>query len=237
MAAVLSCGPDAALSHWSAAALWQIRPNSRTRIDVTVPHPSRSTRQIRRHVSRVPEDERAIEEGIAVTSVPRTIFDLAASEPSEVVRALLREAEYLQLCDSLSLWDLLERYPGRRGVRKVRVVLKALKDEPPGERRSLLEERFASFLRRHHLPLPRFNDWILLGAKRYQVDCHWPGTGQIVELDGWHGHRTRIAFRADRERDRKLRVGGYSVTRLTWPQLEDEPGAIAADLRALIRPG
>ncbi|HEV2790808.1 MAG TPA: DUF559 domain-containing protein, partial [Solirubrobacterales bacterium] len=57
--------------------------------------------------------------------------------------------------------------------------------------------------------------------------------GQIVELDGWKGHGTRTAFRADRARARALRVAGYSVTRITWNQLDDEPGAVAADLRAL----
>jgi hypothetical protein len=70
MAAVLASGPDAVLSHWSAAALWMIRPNSRTRIDVTVPHRSRSSDLIRRHISEVPPDERGIEERIPVTSVP-----------------------------------------------------------------------------------------------------------------------------------------------------------------------
>jgi very-short-patch-repair endonuclease len=119
-------------------------------------------------------------------------------------------------------------------VRKVRAALERLKEDPPGRRRSRLEERFAPFLRRSRLPLPRFNDWILIGAKRFQVDCHWPGTGQIVELDGWKGHRTRTAFREDRARDRILRVAGYSVTRLTWSQLDDEPEAVAADLRALL---
>jgi very-short-patch-repair endonuclease len=104
----------------------------------------------------------------------------------------------------------------------------------PRRASSRLEERFAPFLRRHRLPLPRFNDWILLAGKRFQVDCHWPGTGQIVELDGWQGHRTRTAFREDRARDRTLRVAGFSVTRLTWNQLDDEPEAIAADLRVLL---
>jgi len=61
-------------------------------------------------------------------------------------------------------------------VRKVELALERLKEEPSGRRRRGLEERFASFLRRHRLPLPRFNDWILLGDKRFQVDCHWPGT-------------------------------------------------------------
>jgi very-short-patch-repair endonuclease len=234
LAAVFGSGPEAVLSHHSAAALWRIRPSSRSISDVTTPHKSRSWKEIRRHHSPLPADEITVKEGIPVTSVPRTIFDLAATEDLDVVENLLREMEFLELRDRLSLWDLLERYPGKRGVRKVRAALERLKDEPPGRKRSKLEGRFAPFLRRHHLPLPRFNDWIVLGAKRYRVDCHWPGTGQIVELDGWQGHRTRTAFREDRARDRALRVAGYSVTRLTWSQLDDEPEAVAADLRVLL---
>jgi very-short-patch-repair endonuclease len=234
MSAVFASGPEALLSHWSAAALWGVRPNGRSRIDVTVAHRSRSSKQIHRHVSLVPEDERAVEEGIPTTSVHRTIFDLAAQVDVDAVIAMIKEAEYLNRWDRLSLPDLLERYPGKRGSRKVRFALERLKEEPPGRKRSRLEERFAPFLRRYRLPLPRFNDWIVLGSKSYQVDCHWPGTNQIVELDGWEGHRTRSAFRDDKQRDRKLRVAGYSVTRLTWNQLDDEPTEIAADLRALL---
>ena len=236
MAAVLASGADALLSHWSAAALWGIRPNRRSRIDVTVAHRSRSSRAIHRHVSTVPEDERAVHEGVPVTSVHRTIFDLAAAEDIDGAVAMVKEAEYLNRWDRLSLPDLVERYPGKRGSRKVRSALQRLEEEPAGRTRSKLEERFAPFLRRRQLPLPRFNDSILLGAKRYQVDCHWPGTNRIVELDGWEGHRTRSAFREDRERDRRLAAAGYIVTRLTWNQLDDEPEAIAADLRALLRP-
>jgi very-short-patch-repair endonuclease len=234
MAAVLASGPEAVLSHRSAAALWGLRGYPEGAVHVTVPRKSTSSKQIRRHVSRVPGDERAAREGIPVTTVPRTIFDLAATEDVDAVISMLREAEYLRRWDRLSLWDLVERYPGRRGVRKVRFALERLKKEPPGRKRSKLEERFAPFLRRHRLPLPRFNDWILLEPKRYQVDCHWPGTGQVVELDGWEGHNTRSAFREDRARDRRLRVAGYTVTHITWNQLDDEPLAIAADLRALL---
>jgi hypothetical protein len=143
MAAVLASGPDAILTHWSAAALWRIRPNSRARIDVTVPHRSRSSDLIRRHISHVPDDERTLKEGIPATSVPRTIFDLAATEPEDVVESLLREAEFLELWDRLSLRDLVERYPRKRGVRKVQVALKRLEEDPPGRRRRGLEERLA----------------------------------------------------------------------------------------------
>ncbi len=166
--------------------------------------------------------------------MPRTILDLAATESTDVVENLLRESEFHQLSDRLSLPDLIERYPGRRGIRKVHLALERLQEEPEGRKRSRLEERLAPFLRQHHLPLPRFNDWILLGANRYQVDCHWPGLRQIVELDGWEGHGTRTAFREDRARARRLAAAGFTVNRITWNQLDDEPEAIAADLRVFL---
>jgi len=234
MAAVLASGPEAVLSHWSAAALWMIRPNSRTRFDVTVSHRSRSSDLIRRHISRVSKDECTIEEGIPVTTVPRTILDLAATESVDVVENLLREQEHRRLWDRLSLPDLIERYPRKRGTRKVQVALNRLKEDPVGRKRSRLEERFAPFLRLHRLPLPRFNDWIFLGDKRYMVDCHWPNLRQIVELDGWDAHSTRTAFREDRARDRRLTAAAYTVTHITWNQLDDEPEAVAADLRVLL---
>jgi len=234
MAAVLASGPEAALSHHSAAMLWELRNYSERRAEVTIPRKSTSTKQIRRHHKPLPSDEVTVEEGIPVTTVPRTILDLAAIEPTDVVENLLRESEFLQLTDRLSLPDLIERYPGRRGTRKVRLALERLREEPSGRKRSPLEERFAPFLRLHHLPLPRFNAWILLGDKRYQVDCHWPDLRQIVELDGWDGHSTRTAFREDRARDRRLLAAGYRVAHITWNQLDDAPAEIAADLRVLL---
>ena len=234
MAAVLASGPEAVLSHWSAAHLWMIRPNSRTRIDVTVPHRSRSSKPIRRHISSVPGDERTVAEGIPVTTVPRTILDLAATVEADTIENLLRESEFRRLSDRLSLPDLLARYPGKRGTRRLQVALQRLREDPVGRKRSPLEERFAPFLRRYRLPLPRFNDWILLGDKRYQVDCHWPSLRLVVELDGWASHSTRTAFREDRARDRRLTAAGYTVAHITWAQLDDEPEAIASDLRSLL---
>jgi very-short-patch-repair endonuclease len=106
--------------------------------------------------------------------------------------------------------------------------------ERPGRTHGRLEERFLPFLDRHRLPRPRLNAWLQLAEERCQVDCLWPEVGQIVELDGWESHGTRSAFRDDRARDRRLRVAGYGVTRIAWSQLDDEPEAIAADLKSLI---
>jgi very-short-patch-repair endonuclease len=234
MAAVLASGPDAVLSHQTAAALWSLRGYSGGAIHVTAPHKSTSSKRIRRHHAPLPADEITLKDGIPATSVHRTIYDHSATASVDEVIAMIKEAEYLNLWDRLSLWDLLERYPGKRGSRNLRFALERITEEPTGRKRSKLEERFAPFLRRHHLPLPRFNDWIFLGAKRYQVDCHWPGTWQVVELDGWEGHSTRSAFQDDRSRDRALHVAGYSVIHLTWAQLDSEPEAIASDLRRVL---
>ncbi|HEX6752360.1 MAG TPA: type IV toxin-antitoxin system AbiEi family antitoxin domain-containing protein, partial [Solirubrobacterales bacterium] len=234
LAAVLASGPGAVLSHFSAAALWGVRPTSRTQIDVTTRHRSRSSPVIRRHLAALPDDERTAVDGIPVTTVPRTVFDLAATSSIDVVESAIRQVEYLRLYDRLSLPDLIERYPGRRGVRQLRTALQRIEGAPPGRTRSPLEERFVRFLRRHRLPRPQLNDWIVVGTKRFQVDCHWPRARQVVELDSWEAHGTRSAFREDRARDRALRTAGYAVTRVSSAQLDDEPEAIAADLRAFL---
>jgi very-short-patch-repair endonuclease len=182
----------------------------------------------------LPTDERTVADGIPVTTVPRTVLDLAASAPIDRVESAIRQVEYLRLHDQLSLFDLINRYPGRRGVRRLRDALARIEELPLGRTRSPLEERFLPFLRRYGLPRPRLNDWIVVGEKRFQVDCHWPSTGQVVELDSWEAHGTRSAFREDRARDRILRTAGYYVTRISWAQLDDEPKAVASDLRQLL---
>jgi hypothetical protein len=235
MAAVLACGPDAVLSHWSAAAHWRIRDRRSGPIDVTSPSKTKSRASIRRHYVVLPADEVTVERGIPVTTPPRTIFDLAAGgAPGYVVESALRQSEFHRLYDPLSLHDVLDRYPGHRGVRSIRPALARLA-EAPGATDSRLEDRFLPFLDRHDLPRPHLNAWLEAGDRRFKVDCLWPAPKQIVELDGWEGHGTRTAFRDDRERDRKLRVAGYGVTRIPWSALDDEPEAVASDLRALIQ--
>ncbi len=233
MGAVLDCGDGAVLCHWTAAEHWGLR-GGRTSIHITSPSKAKSQGAIVRHFGRLPADEMTEREGIPVTTVPRTLLDLAAVASADVVEFALREAEFLRRYDPLSLQDLIDRYPGRRGIRRARLALERLAEKPNGRVRSPLEEVFVPFLRRHRLPRPQLNAWLEVGRKRYQVDGLWPEQRQIVELDGWEGHGTRSAFRDDRARDRRLRVAGYGVTRLTWSQLEDEPTQIAVDLRALL---
>jgi hypothetical protein len=237
MAAVLACGPGAVLSHRSAAALWRIRDPSSRAIEVTTPTKSRSGGGIHRHFAALPPDEITTHRDIPVTSVPRTLFDLAAVFSVDVVEHALRESERLRLYDALSLEDLLARYPRRRGNKAIRECLRRRRELPVGVSREELEARFLAFLDRFGIPRPRLNAWLTLGSRRYQVDCLWPGQRLIVELDGWGTHGTRSAFEGDRDRDRRLTAAGYRGTRVTWRQLHEIPAEIAADLRASLAAG
>src|SRR5439155_6498379 len=129
IAAVLAYGPEAVLSHRAAARLWGIRPDNRRDVDVTVP-----ARGLRRRRGLQPHCVRRLDprdvtqlDGIPVTTLPRTLLDLAEVTPkSHVVRALT-EAERQQIIDLNGLNELLARSPGRRGRRPLREILA---DEP-----------------------------------------------------------------------------------------------------------
>ncbi len=233
MAAVLACGPDAVLSHWSAAAHWGFRGHSGGSIHVTSPSKTRSCGPICRHRALLRPDEVTTHDDIPVTTVPRTNFDLAAVSDAHVVESALRQCEYLRLYDPLSLWDLMERYPRHRGNRAARFALARL-EETPGEVNEGLEERFLAFLDARRLPRPELNAWLTAEGHRYKVDCLWRSQRQIAELDSWQAHGTRSAFQTDKSRDRRLLLAGYATTRITDLQLKQEPTELASDLRRLL---
>ena len=68
-----------------------------------------------------------------------------------------------------------------------------------------------------------------------EVDALWARERLIVELDGFAFHHHRTAFERDRARDAALQAAGYRVIRLTHRRLEQEPAAVAAEIRRLLR--
>ncbi|HEU5141756.1 MAG TPA: type IV toxin-antitoxin system AbiEi family antitoxin domain-containing protein [Solirubrobacterales bacterium] len=234
LAAVLACGDGAVLSHRSAAQLWGLARPSAGAIHVTRAVGWKAPDGIRAHRAVLPDDERATFDGIAVTTVPRVMLDLAGEcSPQEVQRAI-NQAEVLRLTDPLSLPDLLERYPGRRGTARLRTILG---DETAlnGPTRNDFEDRFAALLDAHGLPNPRFNADLVVRGRHFNVDCLWAEERLIVELDGGAVHRTARAFEADRERDRILGSEGWQVARVTWRQLNDDADGVVDDLRRTLR--
>jgi very-short-patch-repair endonuclease len=170
-----------------------------------------------------------------VTTVPRTLLDLAAVLPPHQVARAINEAEVQRLADPVPLVALLARYPRRRGVAVARAVL----DEASiGSTitRSELEEGFHAFLIHHDLPRPEVNANVRIGDRLIECDFAWPAQGLIAELDGHAFHVTTAAYERDRARDRALSVAGWRVVRITWRQLRDDAVGLAADMCRLPRP-
>jgi very-short-patch-repair endonuclease len=229
MAATLAGGRDAVLSHRSAAAAWGLL--SSEYLELTTP--SRRARPgIRIHRSRLAPDEVTTVRGIPVTGLSRTLLDLATVLPRERVERAANEAEVQGLSDSLSLDDIVARYPRRHGVRTIRAILEQLQAGPIVTH-SELEARFLGFIRKTGLPSPSFNTHLL----GFECDCVWRDQRVVVELDGRATHDTFAAFERDRARDRALAAGGWRTVRITWRQLHEQPESIAADLRRMLGAG
>ena len=227
MAAVLACGPSAVLSHHAAAALHGIRPRHSGPIDVTVTegHP-RTRRGIRVHRAR--DIERVVVSGIPVTTVTRTLLDIAtALSQRDLIRAI-DEAQIQRKLDHTTLTEAVRQHTGHRGARALRAA--ATKTTEPRLTRSEAERRLVELVEAAGLPRPQTN--VKLG--RWEVDALWEREGIVVEVDGFAYHSTRFAFERDRRKDGDLDDAGYRVLRLTWRQLTDERELVVARLaRAL----
>lgn len=232
-AAVLAGGPAAVLSHRSAAALWRIRPDDGRTAEITVPLKRRPRPGIVQHHSRLPADEVTSVEEVPLTSVPRTLLDLAATLDTRRLRRAVDEAERLRLWDSLSLDQLIARHRGRRGVARLAAVL-AEGAIGATVTRSELELRFLEFLGDFRLPRPQANVPLTVAGATYEVDFVWPNRALIIELDGHATHATRAGFERDRERDRRLHAAGWRVVRITWRQLHADRAALQRDLATIL---
>jgi len=233
MAAVLACGARAVLSHRTAGQLWGIVPRAGTVPEVTRAGFFRQRPGIVCHRSDLSPDECGELLGIPVTSVARTQFDPAAVLPKRGLERALHEAEVKGLTDRLSLWDLLERHPRRRGAANLRALLGA--KAPAGITQTELEELFVEFLDEYELPRPRLNATLPVRGRLLRPDCMWSEPRLLAELDGREAHGTEEAFESDRQRDRILLVEGWRSTRITWRQLRGERVELAADLRDLLK--
>ena len=230
MAAVLACGPDAVASHHAAAFIHGIRPSSRTRVDVTVPGRSRRSRRgVAVHaVRRLNPDDRAVVDGVPVTSLARTLLDLAeVLQQSELANAVT-EAESRRLFDLRAIERVIARNRGRRGIRPLSKVLAGYR-EPPVTR-SDLERDFLRLCAEAAIPLPQTN----LIVAGHRVDALWLDQRLVVELDSRTHHMTTAAFEEDRKRDADLMLAGYRVLRITWRRLRDEPAVVAEMVRRLL---
>jgi very-short-patch-repair endonuclease len=226
IAAVYACGDEALGSHRAAGKLWVILRGSQP-IEVTAPRSREPKKGFTLHRSRLihPED-RALIDNIPVTSVARTLVDLADVLTEERLAAAVNEAELRQLFDLKAVERVLARLPGRKGRHKLGRVLAAYRHVQPFFRSR--NERFVHDLcEQHGLPRPRVNTWV----HSQEVDFYWPEARLALEFDGGAVHRTTKAFYEDRERDRTLAAKGIHVVRATD---RDNPAVLAKELKTIL---
>jgi len=209
----------AVASHGSAAYLWGLYRYAPETIDVTAPIRRRAKRRFRVHFSSIlaPQD-RGEREGIPVTSVPRTLLDLAIRAQPHRLERLLERAEELDLLDIAAVEALLARAGGHRGRGRLHRAL-AIYQPDLAFTRSRFERHFLRLVRAAALPVPAMN----LNVGGYELDAYWSDFRFAVELDLFETHGTRAAFERDRLRQEELKLLGIEMIRVTRPACSANP--------------
>ncbi len=206
-AALLACAPSAALSHWSALALWGLSSHWPDRFDVTLFAGDRRPMGIRVHRAKgLLSGDRRKRSGLWVTSVARTLLDVAPSLGDRQLRRRVNDARLKAGLTLHALEDVLDRFPRHPGTRWLGPMVE-LAGRPT---RSYQEEDFPAFCRRQGLPAPEM-DKVVAGRER---DAVFKRAKLIVELDDYHTHQDHDSFNDDRERDAQALEFGYQTLRL-----------------------
>jgi very-short-patch-repair endonuclease len=225
MAAVLASRPSVA-SHWSAAWLWGLLTSRPGTLHVSCPTSRRARRPFVVHTADLPAVDRAARDGIPVTSLARTILDVATDSRPQAVRHYLRRADDAKAFDLREMHSLLARSNGHRGHAKVLAALDIYEDVARFTRSSL-ERRFLELVREAGLPEPAMNCFVA----GFEIDAWWEAEEFGVELDMYETHGSRLSFEQDRARDDELLLAGIRAIRVTGPRLDREPGAVVDSLR------
>src|SRR5579884_3787155 len=227
-AAVLACGADAVVSHRSAAEMFGLLPENGGEVHVTVAGRNLAPREgVRRHrIAGFGPGEVTEMRGIPVTTVARTLADLAATESPREVEHAFQEALYRRIVTPDAVARVLAREPRRKGA----PVIRALVDNPTMTR-SERERALLRLVAHAQLPKPLTN----VRLHGHRVDAYWPDHGLVLEFDGWQAHGHRWAFENDRKRDQVMVAHGLRVIRVTDRQLKHEPVAVAARIAMALR--
>jgi len=229
MAAILACGPGAALSHGSAAALWGFGKGQGNTIDISVPVRRRSRLRgirIHRRTEAILEDV-LTHDRIPLTSPIRTLIDQATRlRPMQLERAV-NEADKLDRVRADALRESLDDYRGQPGVTPLRELLDPLAFRLSD---SELEQRMRPLARSAGLPAPQTKAWV----NDYEVDFYWPELGIVVEADGLRYHRTASQQKRGLERDQAHLAAGMWPLRFSHWQIKYDHAHVQKILRSAV---
>lgn len=240
-AALLACGEGAVVSHLTAASfhgLWDRWP---ALIDVTVPvEAGRKIDGVRCRRCRYPEPEEVtVLHGVTVTTVARTLVDLAGILSLKTLRKIVGRAAMLRKLRLQEVDLAIHNAERRRGLKALELALipYRTKDGEPPDVRSDFETLILPHLVELGVGRPACNVRLHIGGERFLVDFLWDRRRVIVETDGRETHETPAAFQEDRRRDQFLAAADYRVLRITWHQLQTEREAVLGRVRNALDPG
>jgi predicted transcriptional regulator of viral defense system len=224
LAAVWACGDGAALSGRAAAHLWGLIKGPTPAPEVTASAKRRVHGVTTRRARSI---ERTTHRGIPITTVPRTLVDLAAHLPLDALARACHEAGVKYDTTPAQVEAVLEKRRRTRGAARLRAVTSGEVHVTLSE----LERRFQQRLEAAGLPLAQTNK----RAHGRRVDCRWPDRRLTVELDSYRYHRSRHAWEQDRRREREARARGDEFRRYSYGDVVESPRLMMAELRALLR--
>jgi hypothetical protein len=222
--AVLYARPGASLSHRTAAHWRGLINYPPPKIHVSTPHRIRSLPGVVVH-GRRKLPERYLYKGIPVTSIPQTMLDLASDAEHNLIRHGLAQLDFRHDLHIPSLIQIAGH--GKPGSTPLR---RAIADHQP--KLALVNGQFEfNWLvwleERNIQPLPEYKDSVC----GYEVDCHWPAHGLIVELDGLDNHSSPAQIKFDHTKDFALRSTGRIVYRYHWDLVHDQPDEVEMEIR------
>jgi hypothetical protein len=227
MAAVKACADRSLLAGRAAAYLLGLLKRPPTLPEVLTASQRRPKGVLTRRARRTDLPDRTIWHGIPVTTVPRTLVDVAGELSEPELARTVHEAEIRFRISPGSIEAVLARRHNWPGARKLRRVLWG--DIPVTLSR--LECLSLAAVRDAALPLPETNR----PASSRRVDCRWPEHRLTVELDSYRYHHTRHSWELDREREREARARGEEFRRYTWTDVTENRRSMLTDLRRLLR--
>ena len=241
---VLVLSPDSVVSHASAAMMhglpiWGITLD---KVEVTRDASSggRTTRGVRRHTAPLAPSEITTVDGVLVTTVDRTLADIARTAGFEQAVVSADAALRRHMVDRAALDAALARAAGWPGIPAARRAL-AFADPggaSPGESRSRVA------MHRFGLPEPQLQWPVVDGGKVIaETDFGWPALRTVGEFDGQvkYGRTLKpgqspgdVVF-AEKVREDAVRATDHGMVRWIWDDLDDF-SPVADRLRRTFRP-
>jgi very-short-patch-repair endonuclease len=214
MAATLAAGSSAALSHHTAANVWNIWRQNLSDIHVTTVQGNRPPGVRVHRVRDFPPEHVTLRNGLRVTTIPRTVIDPASDLTAAQLAFVLHQAAYERLLDVEEVKEAVADSLGRNGIHRVREALVFHECGSAGTR-SMLEDSALARILNAGIENPLINVRVRMGnGKRFELDMHWPRAKVCVEIDG-EGHRRARSRRGDMARDDAMRACGWTVLRFT----------------------